>query len=522
MERQKMRGVFKRLSFLFIVIILIIYVCVIGIFLAYAAYRRQEERNAMQAMARQGKLALEEQLDSVANLEKNLVSDSRASDLSQGNYGNDYEKSRLAMGLIGSMWSFQSANTIIQEIEMFFPELEMTLSTRSGTARDIVRPCPRAEGDTARRLVYSGGKVWMELWYPLTHSIEEGYMPDYGVKVTLSEDYLEELLSLFAIDGRSGGFSAFDTGEELLRLPPEEGGLMEVWRSVWEEAGSPDSFLGNGRSTGKSYVFVSEVIPGYGTTLVAYRHGGWLDGPMMAALLVMGGVLILVGGMFFLMLYQTNSIVNKPLQEVVQALEAVQKGNLGIRINHRYQDEFQYVYSAFNEMAERIQELIDNVREQGRLLQNAELMQLQSQINPHFLYNSFYLIRIMAKNESYDQITAFVTSLAKYYRFLNKETEQNIPLAREAEHMQNYINIQQMRFGDKITVQMGAYPESCGDFRVPKLILQPVVENAYNYGMADILKDGMIAVGYEIREGFLYIAVEDNGSGGEPENLELY
>lgn len=234
MERQKMRGVFKRLSFLFIVIILIIYVCVIGIFLAYAAYRRQEERNAMQAMARQGKLALEEQLDSVANLEKNLVSDSRASDLSQGNYGNDYEKSRLAMGLIGSMWSFQSANTIIQEIEMFFPELEMTLSTRSGTARDIVRPCPRAEGDTARRLVYSGGKVWMELWYPLTHSIEEGYMPDYGVKVTLSEDYLEELLSLFAIDGRSGGFSAFDTGEELLRLPPEEGGLMEVWRSVWE------------------------------------------------------------------------------------------------------------------------------------------------------------------------------------------------------------------------------------------------------------------------------------------------
>lgn len=222
------------------------------------------------------------------------------------------------------------------------------------------------------------------------------------------------------------------------------------------------------------------------------------------------------------MLYQTNSIVNKPLQEVVQALEAVQKGNLGIRINHRYQDEFQYVYSAFNEMAERIQELIDNVREQGRLLQNAELMQLQSQINPHFLYNSFYLIRIMAKNESYDQITAFVTSLAKYYRFLNKETEQNIPLAREAEHMQNYINIQQMRFGDKITVQMGAYPESCGDFRVPKLILQPVVENAYNYGMADILKDGMIAVGYGIREGFLYIAVEDNGSGGEPENLELY
>ena len=65
----------------------------------------------------------------------------------------------------------------------------------------------------------------------------------------------------------------------------------------------------------------------------------------------------------------------------------------------------------------------------GKLLQNAELIQLQSQINPHFLYNSFYLIRIMAKNESFEQIDTFVTSLAKYYRFLNKEVEQNIELA---------------------------------------------------------------------------------------------
>ncbi|MCI8543359.1 MAG: hypothetical protein HFH95_08605 [Lachnospiraceae bacterium] len=77
-----------------------------------------------------------------------------------------------------------------------------------------------------------------------------------------------------------------------------------------------------------------------------------------------------------------------------------------------------------------------------------------------------------------------------------------------------------MRFGDKITVRLGELPAPAGSFLVPKLILQPVVENAYNYGMADILQDGQIAVDYEIRDGFLYIAVGDNGGGGIEENLE--
>ena len=220
------------------------------------------------------------------------------------------------------------------------------------------------------------------------------------------------------------------------------------------------------------------------------------------------------------MLFQTNTTVNKPLQKVVQAFEKLQDGDLSIRISHKYQDEFQYIYSSFNRTVERIQELIENVKEQSRLLQNAELMQLQSQINPHFLYNSFYLIRIMAKNESYEQIVQFVTSLAKYYRFLNKEVDQNISLSKEVEHMMNYIDIQQMRFGDKISVSIGELPENAVSFRVPKLILQPVVENAYNYGMSSILKDGCIRIGYEMDEDFLNIIIEDNGSSVEEEKLE--
>ncbi len=523
MGKRKIGIVFQRLYIRFIVMILVIYACTILIFATYAASQRSTHIQAMQTTVQQGAAVLKEQLDIVADLEKMLVSDSRTEELGEDVNLDGYQKSQLALGLIGSMRNMQSMNYIIKEIAILFPHQEMELSTGADVSRKECIPAPRQESDTARSLVYKEGQVQMELWYPLTRSIVEDHVPDYGVRVTLSEEYLDDLLVLFSVEKGSGGFSVLNRGGELLQIPvhgEDAERVMECWRREWEEADSPSSFLGRGRCLGKSLFFVSEEIPEYGITLVSYRDDRWLDGSIITALLVMGGVILLFGGLFLMMLRQTDEIVNKPLQKVVQAFEKVQEGDLSIRISHKYQDEFQYIYSAFNKMVERIGELIENVKEQAKLLQNAELMQLQSQINPHFLYNSFYLIRIMAKNESYEQITGFVTSLAKYYRFLNKEVEQNIPLSREAEHMGNYIDIQQMRFGDKITVEVEKLPEGAAAFLVPKLILQPVVENAYNYGMADILQDGRIQVGYEIKEGFLYIRIEDNGSGGSEENLE--
>jgi len=241
---------------------------------------------------------------------------------------------------------------------------------------------------------------------------------------------------------------------------------------------------------------------------------------MLAGLLLMGLVLMVISGLFLYTLHQTNNDVQKPLKKLMTAFGEVQDGNLDMRIFHKVQDEFQYIYTSFNKTVDRIQELLENVKEQGQLLQNAELMQLQSQINPHFLYNSFYLIRIMAKNESYEQIDQFVTSLARYYRFLNKEVDQNIELYKEAEHMENYINIQQMRFGDKITVTKEPLPENARSYRVPKLILQPIVENAYNYGMKDVVRDGRISVCCHVEDSILSIMIEDSGSGGSQENLE--
>lgn len=523
MKKQGMVSVFKKLYILFVIIIVIIYVSTIIIFLKYAKQQRNVEIGGMQSAVVHNVSALEQQLEIIYNLERNLVSDGRISSLVYDTSLNGYERSQLMLALLVNMQGFQSLNNIIEDITIIFPKQEMELSAVEGHGSKEYVPIPRNGDNTARSLVYCDGKAQMELLYPLTYSIEEDYVPDFGVSITLSEDYLQELLELFGSGEQAGAFFVLDGGEVLGQQPVEgeaQAQLMDCWYRAWEKQGGGESFLGKGRCLGTSNLFMSESIPGYGITVVAYRSGRGIGSSAMVALLMMGVVLLVISILFFEILYQANTAVNKPLKKVVQAFGQVQEGNLEIRIFHKPQDEFQYIYSSFNRMVERIQELIENVKEQGRLLQNAELMQLQSQINPHFLYNSFYLIRIMAKNESYDQIIQFVTSLAKYYRFLNKEVEQNILLSREVEHMENYIDIQQMRFGDKITVHKGQLPESAAGFLVPKLILQPVIENAYNYGMSDILKDGRIAISYSHKEPYLCIVIEDNGNGGSSENIE--
>ena len=121
------------------------------------------------------------------------------------------------------MQGFQSLNNIIEDITIIFPKQEMELSAVEGHSSKEYVPIPRNGDNTARSLVYCDGKAQMELLYPLTYSIEEDYVPDFGVGITLSEDYLQELLELFW-QRRTGGRVFVLDGGEVLGQQPVEGG----------------------------------------------------------------------------------------------------------------------------------------------------------------------------------------------------------------------------------------------------------------------------------------------------------
>lgn len=265
---------------------------------------------------------------------------------------------------------------------------------------------------------------------------------------------------------------------------------------------------------------MSYAIEKYGITLLTYQDDRLITGALGGSMVYMVALILLMSLLFGLVILWTNHAVNRPIRRIMEGLEKVRAGDRTVRIHHEKKDEFSFIYDSFNAMVQEIEDLIRNVQDQQVLLQNAELRQLQSQINPHFLYNSFYNIKFLAHNEEYEQIETFVTALARYYRFINKEKDLHVALHSEAAHMENYVEIQQMRFGDKITVEKQDPPAALADFKVPKLILQPIVENAYNYGLHDKLADGRLTIRYAEDGAFLLCVIEDNGGALTAERLQ--
>lgn len=525
---KKNRSVFRRLYVLFGVSMLVIYISLTAVFLLYAQKQRDNVVEELQNRVYHNTQIMEQQFETIQKLEQNLITDSRLQSLAYDDALNVYERSQLIRSLQAHIQELCAANNSIDKIAIVLPKESREINTETGWGIKTYQALDRKGNDLASTLVYERRKLYMELLYPLTYSTDEEYRPDCGIIITLSQSYFREILEALG-GGGTGAFLALEQKSGvpgvILQTEAEGSQIFQDWKNQNQtadgmEESAADTEQGKLRSHGTEYMLVRRQFPSYGVTVGAYCSARKVGGASAWALAVMGIVLLCITVLFFAILYQTNNAVSRPLHEVVHAFEEVEKGDLDVRIYHEPHDEFGYIYAAFNRMLQRITELMENVREQSRLLQNAELIQLQSQINPHFLYNSFYLIRIMAKNEDYDQITQFVTSLAKYYRFINKEVNQNILLQREVEHMQNYIDIQQMRFGDKITVEHEALPVGVSEYRVPKLILQPIVENAYNYGMKDILEDGKIWIHYVKTETQLEIWIEDNGGGGSEEHLK--
>ncbi len=148
------------------------------------------------------------------------------------------------------------------------------------------------------------------------------------------------------------------------------------------------------------------------------------------------------------------------------------------------------------------------------------MLQLQSQINPHFLYNSYFMLHRMIKQQDWERAGRFSRYMGEYFRYITRSAQQTLPLSREVEHARIYAEIQGMRFDGRIRVEFGDLPEQLKEMNVPKLILQPILENAFEHGMREKIADGLVRVQFEM-EGFgCRIQVEDNGEELTDERLE--
>ncbi|UUZ94825.1 sensor histidine kinase [Paenibacillus sp. P25] len=183
------------------------------------------------------------------------------------------------------------------------------------------------------------------------------------------------------------------------------------------------------------------------------------------------------------------------------------------------EDEIGRLARSYNAMMERIQLLVQEIKEAESRKQQFELKMLQSQIAPHFLYNTLACIGSLAKQHKTDAVRDTIKSLVGLLSFSFDKKSEYVTLAEELEGLAMYVHIQQMRYGDKFKLQMEAAPETLG-CKMLKLTLQPLVENAIFHGLAPLKRPGLIRVRTRLVRMKVVITVRDNGTGMNSEQLE--
>ncbi len=180
--------------------------------------------------------------------------------------------------------------------------------------------------------------------------------------------------------------------------------------------------------------------------------------------------------------------------------------------------ELRVVDESFDRMAARISALMVKQREDQQSLHRAELELLQAQINPHFLYNTLDSIVILAESERSEDVVSMVTSLSTFFRNSLNSGKDIISLRAELAQATSYLEIQQIRYADVLEYSISV-PEEVQDLRVPKLILQPLIENALYHGIRSRRGRGRITITGEKAGDELLLRVHDNGAGMSAEEL---
>lgn len=211
--------------------------------------------------------------------------------------------------------------------------------------------------------------------------------------------------------------------------------------------------------------------------------------------------------------------ISAPLANLIYGMKQIRLGNFDIRLSNQRKDELGYLVDSFNRMITDQKHLIQDHYEQQLRLSQTELKFLQSQINPHFLYNTLDTIYWTAKNYEASEISEMVLNLSKFFRLSLNKGQDTFSIAETAEHLNYYLRVQQLRFLDHFTVEY-QIAEECQPIHIHKLLLQPLVENALLHGLEKKQGEGHLLIAAELEENYLRLKVQDNGVGIEEEKLK--
>lgn len=233
--------------------------------------------------------------------------------------------------------------------------------------------------------------------------------------------------------------------------------------------------------------------------------------------LILGGIIYVGVILLFMLIFSIR--YTEPMMKMMAVIKKVEQGDLTVRTEIQSRDELGQLGISLNNMIAEMQVLIDKLVQEEHEKKEVELEALHAQINPHFLYNTLNTIKWMAKIQGNTSVSKSITALIKLLRISTNLGRDMITLREELDYVENYIIIQKLRFNQTVNLTR-SIEEECLDLSVPKLILQPIVENSIIYGLQDERQEINILITGFIKDGQLIIEIHDDGPGIEDEVLK--
>jgi two-component system sensor histidine kinase YesM len=518
-------SVFGRILLMFLAAVLPLYVLDVRITLKGRNDVRAEIAYAALSKMSFYVSSLDKDFSNILSMESRLINDDDINKLLRTEtLSSDYERYFAMNAVRDTLMDLKGRSDYILDAAIYLPSVGKRIAMKSIEDLDQ-RELERMKGISVLETFPFGvldGRTYICITPELYSSASvDASSPSFIVCVEISTQRLVDSLADISgsehggalLIGRQGGLNAAGPGSE--RLLPAITDFLRKRADTRDETG-----VGTMETSDARYIVSYAESELLRSTLVVYILEEKLLGSLSlykAWLWAASAVTLAIMLLFSLWIRAT---IAKPLDKLMHAFKAVEAGNLDASVHYAGNDEFGYLYRSYNDMFGRLKDLIHEVYEQRMLVQRAEFKQLQYQINPHFLYNSILIVHSLIRMQDYDCALKMAEHLGSYYRYLTRSSADTVPLEQEIAHARDYLAIQNIRFTNRFTVDFDAIPDGCADMPLPRLIVQPVIENCFSHGFKNMAADAALRVSMRKDARIFTIRVEDNGDGMDEEELE--
>lgn len=288
----------------------------------------------------------------------------------------------------------------------------------------------------------------------------------------------------------------------------EEGNKYEDNIEIWEN----DIQIVTSLLSDTIYQYIYYEIKDIQTSRTEYQNI-FMNVFRFSFLALIGIILLLILLSFYIPLS-----ITRPIRKLGEVTDQVAKGNLSVRSDVDAGAEVGMLSDSLNTMIDKINELLEQVKKEQIRLRKAEFELLQSQINPHFLYNTLDAIVWLAEAGEQKRVVNMVGSLSDFFRTSLNQGRDIIPIKEELQHVTSYLEIQQVRYQDILQYEIHV-PEELEKYLIPKITIQPLVENALYHGIKNKRGTGKIVIWGKKEADHFVIVIGDNGIGIREERL---